>query len=730
LYPSSPSSLPTQINYKIVDEFWHSDLASDPDNQNKAQVAVFVGFDERGRRLYDMHERRVRAGNLNLLLGKFRRSEYGARFRAATRTAKRPNGAVLGRRQFAQARCACVKKRKASQCDCQDCTYVEENLRRWHLARPGWHHAKRARVGGAPCDCRIHSALRPAAAAQLAAAEEEEAAAWLAAGAAAAEPGDEDATRRQRWYEATAAAAALRRSRQLAERYDGMTASTEALTAALLPCGQRAEPGYSLPGRVYAEYDHACAADSCPKQLFSPHDACGVTAEGLWRIFGSDCPVECSDELFEWYVWTMQQRGVTEDGKPTYSPEWTPRRGTRAEFLAEFRPKVRAWLYHSWRDRQLRHGLRVFEDRRSGRHVVALRSQVSGPLLRAAAFQVVWDHADVQPSPPQRHMALLRGATFTALRRLADAAAAAHQPSTEQMVALRQAEAQYVALSKTAHVQVDYAAQFETERAHNATCARMERHNFEVCHVGFGAYTEATREGRFRRKRPRERFQYKQQVYVFFAFFNAGYKPNARSHNIAQEDIDHFLKWGSMLHGEWFEGGKRLPGGPTGEARLPLPSTLSEAPMAPPPFPEYDRRLEDSDGCGSQYDSGTQHHQTAEWKTKTAAWPEARQAAAAAAQELAAAQAEQAAAEEREEAAEEEAAAAAARSAAEAAAARAAEAAARKAAAEGGIVRVHVKKVEHHGKAGATDGNGNLPTFAIRAAIESNKLVNPGTCEP
>ena len=57
----------------------------------------------------------------------------------------------------------------------------------------------------------------------------------------------------------------------------------------------------------------------------------------------------------------------------------------------------------------------------------------------------------------------------------------------------------------------------------------MERHTFEVCHVGFGAYAEATREGRFRRKRPRERFQYKQQVYVFVAFFNAGYKPNARS---------------------------------------------------------------------------------------------------------------------------------------------------------------------------------------------------------
>ena len=88
----------------------------------------------------------MRTGNLNLLLGKFRRSEYGARFRAATRTAKRPNGAVLGRRQFAQSRCACVKKRKASQCDCQDCTYVEENLPRWHLARPGWHHARETAV--------------------------------------------------------------------------------------------------------------------------------------------------------------------------------------------------------------------------------------------------------------------------------------------------------------------------------------------------------------------------------------------------------------------------------------------------------------------------------------------------------------------------------------------------------------------------------------------------------
>ena len=30
-------------------------------------------------------------------------------------------------------------------------------------------------------------------------------------------------------------------------------------------------------------------------------------------------------------VWRQQQRGVNEEGKPTYSPEWLPHRGTRAE---------------------------------------------------------------------------------------------------------------------------------------------------------------------------------------------------------------------------------------------------------------------------------------------------------------------------------------------------------------------------------------------------------------
>ena len=42
-----------------------------------------MGLDAQGNRMYDLHERRVRNGNLNTLLGLFRKSEFGARFREA-----------------------------------------------------------------------------------------------------------------------------------------------------------------------------------------------------------------------------------------------------------------------------------------------------------------------------------------------------------------------------------------------------------------------------------------------------------------------------------------------------------------------------------------------------------------------------------------------------------------------------------------------------------------------
>ena len=71
------------MSYNIIEEFSHSDLCSDPDNQNKAKVCVFVGFDDKGNQLYDLHERRVRNGDQNTLLGTFRGSEFGKRFREA-----------------------------------------------------------------------------------------------------------------------------------------------------------------------------------------------------------------------------------------------------------------------------------------------------------------------------------------------------------------------------------------------------------------------------------------------------------------------------------------------------------------------------------------------------------------------------------------------------------------------------------------------------------------------
>ena len=72
------------MSYKLVEEFSHSDLASDPDNQNKQKVCIYIGLDEKGNRLYDLHKRRVRTGDIKTLHQIFIKSEYGARFREAT----------------------------------------------------------------------------------------------------------------------------------------------------------------------------------------------------------------------------------------------------------------------------------------------------------------------------------------------------------------------------------------------------------------------------------------------------------------------------------------------------------------------------------------------------------------------------------------------------------------------------------------------------------------------
>ena len=196
---------------------------------------VYLGIHANGDALYDLHPQRAQTGNLVTLLGKFRKSEFGAHFRAAMTTKKRPKGAQLGRRQLVEARCPCIKKRNATQCDCQLCTYVEENVARLHKARRGWHSAKRQKLVDGDerpaCDCHIHRWLAPSSAE-----EEEEEAAWQTAAAAACEP---DPAYGERWEAATAAAAEVRRKRARALKYDGMTASPDALLDALHPCGKK-----------------------------------------------------------------------------------------------------------------------------------------------------------------------------------------------------------------------------------------------------------------------------------------------------------------------------------------------------------------------------------------------------------------------------------------------------------------------------------------------------------
>ena len=67
---------------------------------------------------------------------------------------------------------------------------------------------------------------------------------------------------------------------------------------------------------------------------------------------------------------------------------------------------------------------------------------------------------------------------------------------------------------------------------------------------------------------------HKQHVDLFLAFHPNYYKPNARSYNVVQEDIDHYLKHGSFLHGEWFIERGRCEGG---DHSSPLPEGLHDA---------------------------------------------------------------------------------------------------------------------------------------------------------
>lgn len=259
--------------------------------------------------LYDLHPRRAPTCSL----------------RAAVNLVREANlvpGAVIGRKQLGLAKCACIKARKATQCDCEQCTQITLSRSRLHLARPGWHKAFASANGGKGCACPLHDyspqaeaaaateAVAVAAAREAAArradadilardAPSSEAAATAAAEAAAAILKASEAT-----DAAASAVAQLHTAEQRVKRYARMTESEEALMAALLPCGKNEYPEHTVTGeKTFKCYTRACCENNCPKRgnLFERRTG---SACGYELIFeGHVCPVDNSDAEFIWQRW-------------------------------------------------------------------------------------------------------------------------------------------------------------------------------------------------------------------------------------------------------------------------------------------------------------------------------------------------------------------------------------------------------------------------------------------
>ena len=171
----------------------------------------------------------------------------------------------------------------------------------------------------------------------------------------------------------------------------------------------------------------------------------------------------------------------------------------------------------------------------------------------------------------------------------------------------------------TATRRADYAAQIKTLRFSSATCAHPETHNMLVAVMGY-LPTNHTVTVKKHGKRPAStKIVRKQQVDVYYVFHPSSYKPDARSYNVACENIDHFMKNGRFLSGEWFNMGERLPcdrtAPPNGSGTL-LPSSIKESEPAPPVFPNYRRVTDITDTCAAQFDGRDNYHQIAEWPSK------------------------------------------------------------------------------------------------------------------
>lgn len=191
------------------------------------------------------------------------------------------------------------------------------------------------------------------------------------------------------------------------------------------------------------------------------------------------CPLETSDKRFSWRIWEQRASGKNEEGQPTYTPEFSWTHGTRGEFVKAFQEAIGKWLPHVWRDVMQKQGLRVFEDRKSGRHSALAQCEKAYAELRLSAFKCV--ATTLQP-PSEIEVDFFNGTALHALVRVASADALAASAAADAAAAV------HAAAACTATVQSDYAAQIQTKRSHTATCARPERHNCLVTVVGYKPY--------------------------------------------------------------------------------------------------------------------------------------------------------------------------------------------------------------------------------------------------
>jgi hypothetical protein len=94
----------------------------------------------------------------------------------------------------------------------------------------------------------------------------------------------------------------------------------------------------------------------------------------------------------------------------------------------------------------------------------------------------------------------------------------------------------------------------------------------------------------------------------------AGYKADARYYRAQLEDIISILKHGCAVHGEWFVGGKRVPGG---DHSKPLPEGVEEwGDDFVVSFAEMERLLSILDGCKCQFKCGNCFHQVGTLKAR------------------------------------------------------------------------------------------------------------------